>query len=247
MLNDPHYRAAGYPYVLLERSFIMDAGTHRLMEPGDPQADFTGRRPVLAVGSNMSPMQLARKFPDPAHGTIPVTRARLRDFDSVYSTHFSSYGAIPATLFPSPGTTVTLFITWLNAEQEERMHETEVASENYGFCRLDDVEMEIESGPAGGGSTGLDYLFAYVSSRGAAAIDGEPVPLSEVPAENRRWRSLGQPEMQAHAQATLAPHLSVDAFIRENIENAERRRERTDALHETALAFERPGVVRVDI
>lgn len=247
MLDDPHYRAAGYPYVLLDRSFIMDGGTHRFIETDDPFADFTGRRPVLAVGSNMSPLQLARKFPDTEHGPIPVTKVRLRDFDSVYSTHFTSYGAIPATLFPSPGTVVTLFITWLNAEQEDRMHETEVASENYGFCRLDDISMEIENGPAGGGSTGLDYLFAYVSSRGAAEIDGEPVPLAEIPAENRAWKPLGQLDMQGHAQRKLAPDLTVEAFIRENIADAERRRERTDALHRTALAFEREGVVRVDV
>ncbi|MEQ8667008.1 MAG: hypothetical protein RIC16_14910 [Rhodospirillales bacterium] len=247
MLDDPHYRAAGYPYVLLDRSFIMDGGTHRYLEPGDPLADFTGRKPVLAVGSNMSPLQLARKFPNAEHGAIPVTRVRLRDFDSVYSTHFTSYGAIPATLYPSPGTVVTLFITWLNAEQEDRMHETEVASENYGFCRLDDIEMEIEAGPAGGASTGLDYLFAYVSSRGALEIGGEPVPLAEVPAENRRWRAVGQLDMQGHAQRLLAPDMTLHDFIRENIADAERRRERTDALHRTALAFERDGVVRVDV
>lgn len=245
MLNDPHYRATGYPYVLLDRSFVMDGATYRFLEENDPMADFTGRRPVLAVGSNMSPLQLARKFPDQVHGVIPVTKVRLRDFDSVYSTHFSSYGAIPATLFPSPGTVVTLFITWLNAEQETWMHETEVASENYGFCRLDDIDMEIENGPAGGGSTGLDYLFGYVSSRGALPIDGEPVPLAEVPAENRRWRALGQGEIQDYARRLLAPDLALDDFVRENITDDRIRRQRTDALHATALAFERAGVVRV--
>jgi len=245
LLNDPRYRAAGYPYVIPETSYVMENGSHRLLETGDPIADFAGRKPVLAVGSNMSPLQLARKFPGAEGGVIPVTRVHLRDFDSVYSTHFTSYGAIPATLHPSPGTTVTLFITWLNAEQEERMHETEVPSENYSFCRLDNVEMEIEGGPPGIG--GLDYVYFYLSSRGAAAIDGEPVPLAEIPARDRRWRARGQAEIQEHARGMMAPEVVLDDFIGQNIADAETRRQRTDALHRTALPFERDGVVRIEI
>ena len=84
----------------------------------------------------MSPQQLGRKFP---RDVIPVTRVHLHDFDTVFSTHFTSYGAIPDTLFHSPGTVVTLFINWLNPEQEAHMHTTEVASENYRFCRLDSL------------------------------------------------------------------------------------------------------------
>ncbi len=243
MLSNPRYRAAGYPYVLPDRSYVMDQGNHRMIEPGDPSVDFTGRKPILAVGSNMSPLQLARKFPGVDGGVIPVTRVHLRDFDSVYSTHFTSYGAIPATLFPSPGTTVTLFITWLSPEQEARMHETEVPSENYGFCRLDDIAMTIEQGPEG--CEGLDYLFCYLSSRGAVAIDGEPVPLAEVPAADRQWKALDQAGIQTHARNLLAPDLSIDDFIDQNIGDHELRRERTDALHEVALPFVREGIVPI--
>lgn len=241
MLHDPHYRAVGYPYLLLQHSFVMDANGYRKLEQEDEAVTFQDRRPVLAVGSNMSPLQLARKFPDPAFGPIPVTRIHLKDFDFVYSTHFTTYGSIPATLFPSPGTTVTLFLTWLSPRQEERMHETETLSENYGFYRLDGIEMSVDHGPEG-----LDHMFGYLSSRGAVAIDGEPVSLAEVPAVGRRWQALGQGEIQEYARRRFAPERSIEDFVRENIDDVPRRRARTDALHEDAIPFQRDGVTRLD-
>ena len=57
------------------------------------QADL---KPVLAVGSNAAPAQLARKFPlrlFPAGVTIPVLRCVLPDFDVVYAPLISSYGS----------------------------------------------------------------------------------------------------------------------------------------------------------
>jgi len=83
MLNDPHYRACGYPYQIEARSYVIANGGHVVVDHDDHLEDLKNRRPVLAVGSNMSPQQLARKFPAPHGGTIPVTRIQLLDFDSV--------------------------------------------------------------------------------------------------------------------------------------------------------------------
>ncbi len=231
MLSDPEYRARGYPYQIPERSYVMTNGDHAVVDHDGHLDGLEARRPVLAVGSNMSPMQLARKFPAPHGGTIPVTKIRLLHFDSVYSTHFTSYGAIPATLFPSPDTEVTLFVTWLDKEQERHMHTTEIASENYHFCRLGDIQAKVENGPD------LDHLYFYQSSRGALPIDGEPVPLAAVEATNRRWKAMSQDEIQEQARQDLAAHLNFAAFIEDNIENAETRRSRTDKMHATALPF----------
>lgn len=231
MLDDPRYRACGYPYIVPNRSYVMSNGTHAVVDHDDHLEELEGRRPVLAVGSNMSPMQLARKFPAPEGGVIPVTRVQLKDFDSVYSTHFTSYGAIPATLFPSPGTVVTLFVTWLDESQERHMHSTEIAGENYHFCRLNNVQARMENGPD------LDHLFFYQSSRGALPIDGEPVPLLEVSARNRRWGARSQGEIQGHAHTMFAPESEFEDFVGENIRNHDVRRQRTDSLHGTALAF----------
>ena len=52
--------------------------------------------PVLAVGSNAAPDQLARKFPEelfPEGVVIPVLRCVLPDFDVVYAPLISSYGS----------------------------------------------------------------------------------------------------------------------------------------------------------
>lgn len=52
--------------------------------------------PVLAVGSNAAPTQLARKFPAemfPDGVVIPVLRCVLPDFDVVYAPLISSYGS----------------------------------------------------------------------------------------------------------------------------------------------------------
>lgn len=51
--------------------------------------------PVLAVGSNAAPAQLARKFPAKLfpNVVIPVLRCVLPDFDVVYAPLISSYGS----------------------------------------------------------------------------------------------------------------------------------------------------------
>ena len=57
--------------------------------------------PVLAIGSNGSPQQLARKFPAskfPSGVLIPVVRAVLEDFDVVYAPLIAAYGACAGTL-----------------------------------------------------------------------------------------------------------------------------------------------------
>lgn len=56
--------------------------------------------PVLAVGSNAAPAQLARKFPAdlfPDGVVIPVLRCVLPDFDVVYAPLISSYGSCTGT------------------------------------------------------------------------------------------------------------------------------------------------------
>lgn len=60
---------------------------------------------VLAIGSNGSPEQLARKFQQsrfPGRVLIPVVRAVLEDFDVVYAPLIAAYGSCPGNnLIPS--------------------------------------------------------------------------------------------------------------------------------------------------
>ena len=121
-------RAFGYPYPAPAGDFLLRDGAVHPLEPDLPLGD---RVAVLGVGSNRAPEQLRRKFGDQA--VVPVTTARLRDHDVVYSAHMASYGSIPATLIASPGTTVTVALNWLTTAQLRRMHETEAIGVNYDY------------------------------------------------------------------------------------------------------------------
>ena len=193
--------------------------------------DVSGRRPVLAVGSNQSPEQLIRKFNGSDLGPIPVIRARLKDFDIVYSPHVASYGSIPATLRRSPGTRVTLFVNWLTPAQVARMHETEIPTGNYHFGELDAIELQLDFGPA------MTSAYVYSSRRGSLTRDGFPVALAAVRAENRIWPSLSQEEIQNHARDITAPGQPLETFIRAAIEDVSVRQERTRALMSDGLPF----------
>lgn len=56
--------------------------------------------PVLGIGSNGSPEQLARKFlvAKYPHAVIPTVRCALKDFDVVYAPLISSYGSCTGKL-----------------------------------------------------------------------------------------------------------------------------------------------------
>ena len=68
----------------------------------------------------------------------------LLDFDVVYAPLVSSYGSCTATLEHSPGTVVSLFVTFLSSALLERMHQTEGA---YDLCELDNIELRMGVSP----------------------------------------------------------------------------------------------------
>ncbi|NQV83440.1 MAG: hypothetical protein HQ494_06420 [Rhodospirillales bacterium] len=205
------------------------------MAAHDPLPDISGRRPVLAVGSNQSPEQLLRKFDDPDCGPIPVIRARLVDFDVVYSPHVAAYGSIPATLAYSPGTVVTVFVNWLTPDEEDHMHKTEVPSGNYHFGSLDGIELLLDRGPA------LTSAFVYCSRRGALARDGQPIALSEIMAEGRRWPALSQGEIQGYVRDRTDFGRNLDDFIGDAITDFLVRRARTKQMMADSLPFDYSG------
>jgi len=249
MSADPLHRAKTYPYPIPERSYIFRNGRPDFLNADSPPPDLQNRTPVLAVGSNQSPEQLARKFgaaaadgtPGGNWGDIPVIRIQLRDFDAVYSPHISTYGAVPATLHEAPGVTVSLFITWLSQPQLTRMHDTEITSANYDFGRLGGLSMEAEHGPE------MDAFYLYISTRGSFTHNGVPVPLAEIKATGRRWPAMNQDEVQDTVRGRLAPDMAKEAFISQSIENADLRRHRSDTLGINAHAFAPPRLEKIPI
>lgn len=179
-MPEPLRRAAAYPYERPERSFLqVGERTERL--PAD--FDLSGRQPLLAYGSNAAPEALARKLVAAPELPLPLIRAELEDFDAVYSNHFSPYGAVPATLHPSPGTSLRVFVAYPTDEQRRLLATTEP---NYERQRLTDIELELELGEP------MTEIDAFLSRHGPLLLDGSPLALSAIPARGRRFAALDQ-------------------------------------------------------
>ena len=234
-------RATTYPYRIPNRSFVYRDGIEHPLSKDGPPPELDGRIPVLAVGSNQSPEQLARKYHEGNWGEIPVIRGELRNFDSVYSPHITSYGAIAATLQHASGVVVTLFVTWLTPPQLKRMHKTEISSANYGYGRLDGVSMNCEQGP------NLESVHIYNSRRGTLCHNDTPIPVAEIPAQNRRWKAMNQMDVQHHVRQYLAPRDDLKTFIRGSVDDASLRHERSNALKDVAQPFNHPNFTEIPI
>jgi hypothetical protein len=136
-------------------------------------------------------------------------KAYLHNFDVVYSAHISPYGSIPATLQFSPKTVVTVYVTFLNGEQLNRMHETESLGVNYSFIRLNDVKLELDGGAI------LDGIFSYISLHGCLYSDNF-ISLSAVTAENRVFPKMSEVEVLKLVKELLESEKELDTFILEN-------------------------------
>jgi hypothetical protein len=226
--------AKSYPFWIPEHSYLYVDGKVWSLDGFDAR-DVTGRTPVLAVGSNQSPDQLRRKFGGFATSlVIPVTRAWLADFDVVFATHVTRYGAIPGNLWPVPGMRVRLSINWVTQDQLTHMHESEIAGENYVYARLPGIDLSIIDGPR------LDSAFAYVSRHGAMNVDGKPAGLAALAAEGRPHRALDQAAALARLRDEMAPAADLDEFILQGVADKDVRRQRTEFLRRAALPFHWP-------
>lgn len=229
-------RALGYPYHLPTASYVFTGSGHTPCTPSSAEPLRIHRTPVLAVGSNQSPEQLARKYQGDRWAPILCERCSLLDFDTVYSAHITAYGSIAAALHPSPGTRVSLFVNWLDERQLDIMHETEIRGGNYAFARLHDIDLETDLGHA------CDSVYFYVGLRGALSHDGGPVPLSAVDASGRRWQSHSQHAVQERVRDRVAPGEKIARFILASIDDAALRTSRRQSLAADALPFEYSGM-----
>ncbi|UEM21708.1 gamma-glutamylcyclotransferase [Skermanella mucosa] len=229
--------ASGYPYAFPACSYLFrDGAQHPL--PATLPALLADRVPVIACGSNRAPEQLARKFRDWPHPlTIPVLCGRLAGFDVVYSAHFTRYGALPATLHPAPapGAVVEVAVQWLTGAELERMDATEGIGVNYDRRELGGIRLEIE------GLGVIASAEAYLSRRGALAIDGRPVALAAIPCAGRTWPALDQPGVLEAVRARLAPGSDLHGFIHAIVTDPDYRAEQTAALALSGLRLDRQG------
>lgn len=241
-------RALGYPYPAPSSDCVWVDGRVSPLEGCDVNAiaralervgaDPRARRtPVLAIGSNRAPQQLARKFAEFASPcAVIVAKAWLRDFDVVYGAGIAGYGAVGgATLAASPGTTVEVWATWLDDRQLARMHETEgLAAGVYGFLELRRIDLRFAAGPE------WQSALVYVQRDGALNLGGAPTALAEIAAEGRRFQALRQGQLQSILRDRFAPGATIDGFVAENLERPVLRQARVASLRETAIPFDWP-------
>ena len=238
--------ALDYPFVRPDHSFLFADGAVEpfsvtgaksldaaLAERG--AAPMTDRIAVLAYGANGAPERLQQKYAPLAPGVVfPVINARLFNFDVVYACHYSGYGALPATLAPSPGTIAEIAVTYLDAVQLARMHETELAGRSYVFGCLKKINVTQE------GLEPLNEIHSYWTGYGCFADATGPRALSAVSAKGRRFAATMQKDMQIHMLNNLAPGRALSDFIHENIADPALRQERSLALRFDAQPFEHP-------
>ncbi len=234
MNDDLLRRAKTYPYRIPERSYLLANGRQETAE-NFSLPELSCRRPVLACGCNQSPERLALKFANIDGGPIPVIRVWLQDYDVVYSAHFTAYGSIPATLQYSPGTTVFLFVAWLTAGEQNRLHQTESVGLNYDFGRLDGIEMGMDGGAV------LDRVFVYLSRRGCLLQNDAPIALAAIKAEGRKWPALTEEQILGLARDYLEPGVPLDDFILAALADEDLRRARGDALEKHERPFAHPA------
>jgi hypothetical protein len=198
-------RALEYPYATPDRSYLYrDGEAHELPEDGPDLAD---RTPLISYGANSAPEALARKLATLQGAEMPVVQAQLQGFDVVYSAHVSPYGAVPATLHESPGTTAPVFVLHPTPEQHALLAATEL---NYDLVEVDGIG-------------------AYRSKHGCLLLDGSPVALAAVRSEGRTLPELDQPAILDRVRAHLEPHLSLEQFIETAIARGGIKRLRIDA------------------
>lgn len=184
-------RALEYPYATPERSYLYrDGEAHELPEGGQ---DLSGRTPLLSYGANAAPEALARKLGALPGEDLPVLRVELEGYDVVYSAHVSPYGAVPATLIESAGTTAPVFVLHPTPEQRALLTATEP---NYDLVEVNGIA-------------------AYRSKHGPLELDGSPVALAAVRSRGRTLPELDEPAILERVRAYLEPQLSLETFVRD--------------------------------
>lgn len=203
-------RALNYPYDVRSEPFEFDVATCAVSVLDSPSRDAgASRRPVLAVGSNAAPQQLARKFHESGlRGSVLVVPCTLAGFDVVYSARITAYGASPATTVPSTGTTARVWLTFFDDEQRELVDATEGLGSVYDAVEVDPgrVACEVEfDGP----------LVGYVARCGPMLVDGSPVALAAVQAEGRTLAAASEAEVLERVAAHL--RLSVADLVERSL------------------------------
>lgn len=198
---------------------------------GDVYQAMTGRKfvpeptvPILASGSNASPVRLAEKFSGEKDVVIPVLLGKVNNLCSVYSAHITRYGSVSATLQWAEAATTNVYLLLLPERLLGKMHRSEFVDTNYSYHQLQGVEF------TDGASVHIRSPFAYLSLWGSLNLDGTSLRLSAFASEGTAWPALSQGQVMAQVHGLLSPDQAFDAFILSNIVDHDLRKARITHL-----------------
>ncbi|MFL5899498.1 MAG: hypothetical protein ACJ76D_13765 [Solirubrobacterales bacterium] len=187
-------RALAYPYATPGRSYLYRDGAALELPTDGP--DLAGRAPLISYGANSAPESLSRKLAPLPGVEMPVLLAELEGWDVVYSAHVSPYGAVPATLVESPGTTAPVFVIHPTPQQRALLTASEP---NYDLVELEGIA-------------------AYRSRHGPLSIRASAVALAAVRSQGRAFPELDEPAVLERVRAQLEPGLSLEQFVHHCVE-----------------------------
>ncbi|MEV0219459.1 hypothetical protein [Streptomyces sp. NPDC050704] len=132
----------------------------------------TGRRhPVISVGSNASPGQVAHKLTRlgiPA--TVPMVPVRVRGIGVGCSGHISPAGYVAGTPYVDRAAETTLVVAWLDSTQLKAVDDTEFPDYRRAILPGDEFGMTMPSGERLGGA------YIYFSAHGVLADPATGLP-----------------------------------------------------------------------
>ena len=218
------YPAPDYAFSFFKGKFIK--GIH---------LNLKDRIPILSIGSNRAPMQLQRKFS--FNQDICVTPAILYDSDIVYAASISSYGSMPATQWPSIGTTVYLNVLWLTKEQRDLMHLTEAVGVAYDFVKMKPGTVKIKDFKYNGD------IYGYISIPGVFPFElKKPKRFKEISGLNIKLKAIDEESALTFLMNLLEPkQYDLSIWIWNIINNKDYRLTLHDKLKLTALRPKNPN------
>ena len=178
--------------------------------------------PVLAIGSNASPVQMRRKFHgDPDGVFIPVLRADVRDASIRFMNRIAAYCSIAVTTTPEPGSTCVAAVTFLPEREREVIDGSEALGKVYDTIEVA-VDLADASWRVGSGSEAAYRCLSGDIGLGAATAEnkGSAVPNAT------QW------DAQQTAIRMLGLSMSVEEFVLQNLRDPKLRRERDALLRE---------------
>lgn len=159
----PLLEPLAYPGRWVDTPTLLGNGTLRPLGGTPASALFSGRVPVLAIGSNGSPAQLSYKLRRAGVAdVVPLVPVRVAGFGVGLSAHVSRAGYVAASPYLSPDVTSSLLVTWLDEQQLEAVDSSEFP--HYWRARLPSTEVPVVR-PDGRPLPG-DGVFVYVNARG---------------------------------------------------------------------------------